>query len=255
LQTVGNVLRKRRTRENCFKKRQDTFARLYPKQILFGRILSERLTATNIALQRPPLMAVFVLRCVFIHTKVYVCEASGSVKTHKKKGVHMSTNREDYTRRIIALLEERYLTSEEAVSCILNKKNSNMSQADYEKLAKEATWGVTVYSDFGIPIKKENGFLTDDEARVLVNKKFGFEASRVKILQVAEVGASYSYKSGCFEQNTAPRRPINISAMQNYIRFYVESYLENRQYEMNNGELHKVNLFDFDPDSFRENER
>ena len=100
-----------------------------------------------------------------------------------------------------------------------------MTQDDYLKLAEAGGAGEV---------------LTDAEAALLVNKEFGFEASRIEILHEAEVavepeGARY------VSLKQVPRRPIYASTDWNYVRFNVRAG-GTWYWEMIDGSLYEVCL-------------
>lgn len=97
---------------------------------------------------------------------------------------------------------------------IIKDTGTNMSEADYQKLRDDGRWE-----------------MSEAEAKILINKEFGFEVSRIKIIYEVETfikNGYYAKKYQSFE-----RKPQNCSTDYNYVRFNVDSL----QYEMVNGEL------------------
>ena len=97
---------------------------------------------------------------------------------------------------------------------IIKDMGTNMSEADYQKLSKDG-------------LSK----MTEPEAKMLINVEFGFEASRIKIINDVETfvkNGLYAKKYQSFK-----RKPQYFSSDYNYVRFNVDSL----QYEMVNGEL------------------
>jgi len=102
---------------------------------------------------------------------------------------------------------------------------TNMSQEDYEKLKKSA----------------DNNALSESEAIILINKEFGFEASRIKIMIAVEIDVSEP-NSRYLEIEKKPRKPLYEATDWNYIRFNIITRSGEWTYEMVNGNLHFVNI-------------
>jgi hypothetical protein len=111
-----------------------------------------------------------------------------------------------------------------------------MEQTDYEKLLNAAA-GPRISSDCsGNSVEKPNGYLSDEEAKILINNEFGFEASRIKILHEAEIVVSEP-GSAYLKFDKVPRRPVNESTDWNYIRFNIRGCAGELYFEMVNGDL------------------
>lgn len=97
---------------------------------------------------------------------------------------------------------------------IIKDMGTNMSEADYQKLRDDGRWEIS-----------------EAEAKMLINEEFGFEVSRIQILYDVVV----FIKDGRYAKahQRLKRKPQNCSTDYNYVRFDVD----NRQYEMVNGEL------------------
>lgn len=102
---------------------------------------------------------------------------------------------------------------------------TNMSHEDYEKLKKSA----------------DNNALSESEAIILINKEFGFEASRIKIMIAAEIDVSEP-NSRYLEIEIKPRKPLYEATDWNYIRFNIITRSGEWTYEMVNGNLYFVNI-------------
>jgi hypothetical protein len=81
--------------------------------------------------------------------------------------------------------------------------------------------------------------LTDEEAILLINKEFGFEASKIEILHEAELditeqGARY------VKTEQVSRPPMYASTDWNYVRFNVHCRPATWYYEMINAQLYQV---------------
>jgi len=83
--------------------------------------------------------------------------------------------------------------------------------------------------------------LTDAEAALLVNKEFGFEASRVVILREAEAGVT-AEGARSVKTESVPRDPVYAASDYNYVRFNVYTPPGAWHYEMVNSKLHPVYL-------------
>jgi hypothetical protein len=103
---------------------------------------------------------------------------------------------------------------------------TRLSQPDYEQLEEAATL---------------DGYLTDAEARILINDEFGFEVSRIKIMREAEIDVT---KDGDRQVTLerVPRRAVYRSTDWNYIRFNVRGCAGEWYYEMVDGQLNQVYL-------------
>jgi hypothetical protein len=74
--------------------------------------------------------------------------------------------------------------------------------------------------------------LNDDEAKMLINREFGFEASRIKIIRKV---ATYRVEGAYLKVDQEYERgPVYAATDWNYVRFDVGNW----QYEMENGDLH-----------------
>ncbi|MCL1951926.1 MAG: hypothetical protein FWF60_03780 [Oscillospiraceae bacterium] len=100
---------------------------------------------------------------------------------------------------------------------------THMTQQDYERLKGAA----------------RDTALTDAEAVVLVNREFGFEASKIEILHEAELDATEP-GARCVKLEKTPRPPMNASTDWNYIRFNVHCAPAVWYYEMVNAQLYQV---------------
>jgi hypothetical protein len=121
----------------------------------------------------------------------------------------------------------------ERVKSLRTPTGTNMKQADYEKLEKAAKAEVG-HTD-------TNTLLTDEEAKVLVNDEFGFEASRIVILHEAEIDDSEP-DSRYVKIKKIPRIPLYESTDWNYVRFNVRGCAGEWYYEMINGGLYQVSI-------------
>ena len=104
----------------------------------------------------------------------------------------------------------------------MNNVGTNYLQSEYEELLKE-------------PSARE---LTEAEAKMFINKNYGFEASRIEIHMDAIV-ADFSKKERhgipvWTPTALHPRRAIYAAPDHNYIRFDVCG----NQYELCNGEMY-----------------
>lgn len=98
---------------------------------------------------------------------------------------------------------------------IISDMGTNMSQSDYVALCGTSNeWT-----------------LTESEAIILINKEFGFEASRIMILSEVET----FFKDGVYAKTYQKfaRTPQHCATDYNYVRFDVNGW----QYEMINGSL------------------
>ena len=108
---------------------------------------------------------------------------------------------------------------------------THMTQKDYTSLEEHAR------SLIGCCDK--NTVLTNEEAILLINKEFGFEASRIEILNEAELditepGARY------VKTEKVARPPMYAATDWNYIRFNVHCRPAIWYYEMINAQLYQV---------------
>ena len=108
-----------------------------------------------------------------------------------------------------------------------------MTQEDYTRLEKAARADYERGSGHSV--------LTDEEAILLINKEFGFEASKIEILHKAELditepGARY------VKTEQAARPPMYASTDWNYVRFNVHCRPATWYYEMINAQLYQVSL-------------
>jgi len=81
--------------------------------------------------------------------------------------------------------------------------------------------------------------LNDAEAVLLINKEFGFEASKIEILQeaeldIAEPGSRY------VKTKQVPRPPMYAATDWNYVRFNIHCRAATWYYEMINAQLYEV---------------
>lgn len=97
---------------------------------------------------------------------------------------------------------------------IIKDMGTNMSEADYQELYKDGL-----------------SEMTEPEAKMLINVEFGFEASRIKIINDVETFVKNGFYTKKYQ--SFKRKPQYFSSDYNYVRFNVDSY----QYEMVNGEL------------------
>ena len=104
---------------------------------------------------------------------------------------------------------------------IIKNMGTEMSQADYIRLCGEEDRHPTTYE------------LTDDAAKVLVNRFFGFEVSRIEIIHEVKT----YYKDGHYAKKyqTFNRKPQYCATDYNYVRFNAANWY----YEMINGQLYQ----------------
>ena len=81
--------------------------------------------------------------------------------------------------------------------------------------------------------------LTDAEAILLINKDFGFEASKIEILHEAEVDATEP-GARYVTIEKASRPPMHAASDWNYVRFNVHCRPAIWYYEMINAQLYQV---------------
>lgn len=110
---------------------------------------------------------------------------------------------------------------------------THLSQADYEKLEKSAE-SLVGHCDCST-------VLTDEEAKILINKEFGFEASRIEILHEAEIDVT-PVGSGYLKIEKVSRKPVYSATDWNYIRFNVHTAPAVWYYEMVNAWLYQVSI-------------
>lgn len=110
-----------------------------------------------------------------------------------------------------AIVQELEKLSEPEIS---KNTGTNMSEDDYQKLRGDGEWEIS-----------------EAEAKILINKEFGFEVSRIVIIH--EV-ANY-IKNGHYvrKHQSFKRKPQYCATDYNYVRFNVRGW----QYEMVNGDL------------------
>lgn len=105
---------------------------------------------------------------------------------------------------------------------IIKNMGTNMTQADYIKLADEHNTHTP-----------ETWVMTEDEAKIYINREFGFEASRIKI--ISEVHNYRKEGNCCVEHQTFTRKPQYCATDYNYVRFDVNNWY----YEIVNGQLYQ----------------
>jgi len=103
---------------------------------------------------------------------------------------------------------------------IIKGIGTNMSQSDYMALADDTNRA---------PSTDE---LTEEQAKILVNEWFGFEASRIEI--ISEVKTYIKDGRYIKEYQTFDRKPQYAATDWNYVRFNVNNWY----YEMINGQLY-----------------
>jgi hypothetical protein len=121
----------------------------------------------------------------------------------------------------------------------MSKTATNMAQADYEKLLDAAAGSRSTLDCSGNSVVKQNGYLSDEDAKILINDEFAFEVSRIKILHEAEIDATEP-GSRYIKITKVPRRPVKESTDWNYIRFNIRGCAGELYFEMVNGELYPV---------------
>lgn len=97
---------------------------------------------------------------------------------------------------------------------IIKNMGTNMTEADYQKLLGHG-----------------ESEISEAEAKILINKEFGFEVSRIRIISEVEIFKKEGYYAKPYQK--FERKPQNASTDWNYVRFNVDSW----QYEMVNGYL------------------
>ena len=97
---------------------------------------------------------------------------------------------------------------------IIKNMGTNMSEDNYQRLRGDGEWEIS-----------------EAEAKILINKEFGFEVSRIVI--ISEV-ANY-IKNGHYarKHQSFKRKPQYCATDYNYVRFNVRGW----QYEMVDGDL------------------
>lgn len=108
---------------------------------------------------------------------------------------------------------------------------THMTQNDYIKLEEHARALVGCCDTSTV--------LTDEEAILLINKEFGFEASKIEILHEAELDATEP-GARYVKIEKVSRPPMYASTDWNYIRFNVKCRPAIWYYEMINAQLHQV---------------
>lgn len=98
---------------------------------------------------------------------------------------------------------------------IIKDMGTNMSEADYQRLCGN---------------KKELE-ISEEEAKILINKEFGFEASRITIITEVENFKKEGYAAKPYQKFA--RTPQYCATDYNYVRFDVNGW----QYEMVDGSL------------------
>ena len=121
----------------------------------------------------------------------------------------------------------------ERVKALRTPTGTNMKQADYEKLEKDAE-SLVGHCDCST-------VLTDEEAKMLINKEFGFEASRIEIIYEAEIDATPE-GSPYLKIEKIPRKPVYSASDWNYVRFNVHTAPAVWYYEMINSFLYQVKI-------------
>jgi hypothetical protein len=106
-----------------------------------------------------------------------------------------------------------------------------MTPRQYDELAKHAA---ALVGNCDI-----STMLTDAEAVLLINRGFGFEAGRIKILHEAEIDVSEE-GSAYVKIKKVPRRPVYAATDWNYVRFNVHTGAAIWYYEMVNAQLYPV---------------
>lgn len=97
---------------------------------------------------------------------------------------------------------------------IIKNMGTNMSEDDYQSLRDDGRWEIS-----------------EAEAKILINKEFGFEVSQIEIIYEVENFVSagdYAKKHQSFK-----RKPQYCATDYNYVRFNVRGW----QYEMVNGNI------------------
>ena len=108
---------------------------------------------------------------------------------------------------------------------------TRMTQEQYADLEKNAS-GSRTRDDAGTK-------MTDEEAILLINLEFGFEASKIEILHEAEVDITEP-GARCVTLKKVPRPPMYAATDWNYIRFNVHCRPATWYYEMINAQLHPI---------------
>jgi len=108
---------------------------------------------------------------------------------------------------------------------------THMTQKDYTKLEE--------YARALVGRCDSSTVLTDEEAAILVNREFGFEASKIEVLHEAELdrtepGARY------VKTEQVPRPPMYAATDWNYVHFNVHCAPATWYYEMINAQLYQV---------------
>jgi hypothetical protein len=112
-----------------------------------------------------------------------------------------------------------------SVKALSQPIGTNMTQSDYIRLTD-------------ISSSKQ---LTKEEAILLVNREFGFEATRIEVLPEAEIGTAED-GTRLARIKKLPRPPMYAATDWNYIRFNIYAASEVRYFEMINSQLRPVLL-------------
>jgi hypothetical protein len=127
---------------------------------------------------------------------------------------------------ITAGLETELAAAKERIKVLRTRTGTNFIQADYEKLESAAG---------------SSGIMTEEQAKILINDEFGFEASRIKILYEAEIDVTEE-GSQYVSIKKVPRQPLCEATDWNYIRFNIRGRAAEWYYEMINAKLYEVNV-------------
>lgn len=110
----------------------------------------------------------------------------------------------------------------------MSTTGTHMTEQDYEILKVAAQNG-------------KSAGMSDAEAALLVNRDFGFEASKIEILHEAEVDVTEP-GSRYVRTKQVPRPPMYAATDWNYVRFNVHGAPAIWYYEMINAQLYPVLL-------------
>ena len=99
----------------------------------------------------------------------------------------------------------------------IKNMGTEMSEADYQKLLS-----------CGNEVK-----MTEEKAKIWINREFGFEASRIEIIPGVETYRKDGNRA--IKHQTYARIPLYCATDYNYVRFNVNGW----QYEAINGQLHQ----------------
>ena len=108
-----------------------------------------------------------------------------------------------------------------------------MSQKDYTTLEENAR-ALLGHCD-------TSTVLTNEEAILLINNEFGFEASKIRILHEAELDVTEPGARRVKIEKVS-RPPMYASTGWNYVRFNVHCRPATWYYEMINAQLYQVNI-------------